>query len=216
MVGVAREVATLLGGELHLPAQDDAPIVDSEDVDVTVEDFEGCPRYIGRVFRDVRIGPSPQWLRTRLHLAEMRSISNVVDVTNYVMHVWRSPLHAFDRAKLAGGRIVVRRARPGEELRTLDGTLRALARSDLLITDGERRSRWRRSWAARTARSPLRRARCSSRRRTSSRSGSSARRSGSRCGRRVRIAGKKASTRTRPRTRPSWPVGSSSTWPGRA
>ena len=68
----------------------------------------------------------------------MRSISNVVDVTNYVMHVWGSPLHAFDRAKLAGGRIVVRRARAGEEIRTLDGTLRSLDTDDLLITDGER------------------------------------------------------------------------------
>jgi phenylalanyl-tRNA synthetase beta chain len=68
----------------------------------------------------------------------MRSISNVVDVTNYVMHVWGSPLHAFDRTKLANGRILVRRARPGEELRTLDGTLRRLDADDLLITDGER------------------------------------------------------------------------------
>jgi phenylalanyl-tRNA synthetase beta chain len=138
IVGVAREVAALLGGELHLPAPDDPPVVAAEEVDVTVEDFDGCPRYIGRVFRDVAIGPSPQWLRSRLYLAEMRSISNVVDVTNYAMHVWGSPLHAFDRSKLAGGRIVVRRARPGEELRTLDGMLRRLDQSDLLITDGEK------------------------------------------------------------------------------
>jgi phenylalanyl-tRNA synthetase beta chain len=90
------------------------------------------------VFRDVTVSPSPQWLRSRLHLAGMRSISNVVDVTNYVMHVYGSPLHAFDRARLVGGRIVVRRARPGEELRTLDGTLRRLTPDDLMITDGER------------------------------------------------------------------------------
>ena len=138
MAGVAREVAALLGGELHLPAPDDPAVVDGEEVDVTVEDFHGCPRYIGRGFRDVAIGPSPQWLRSRLFLADMRSISNVVDVTNYVMHVWGSPLHAFDRARLAGGRIVVRRARPDEELRTLDGTLRRLTPDDLLITDGEK------------------------------------------------------------------------------
>ena len=138
MVGVAREVAALLDGELHIPEPEDPPLVDEEPVDVTVEDLAGCPRYIGRVFRDVRIGPSPQWLRSRLYLAEMRSISNVVDITNYVMHVWGSPLHAFDRQKLAGGRIVVRRARPGEELRTLDGTLRKLEPSDLMITDGEK------------------------------------------------------------------------------
>ncbi len=138
MVGLAREVAALLDGELHLPAPADPAIVDREDVDVSVEDFGGCPRYIGRVFRDVTIGPSPQWLRSRLFLAEMRSISNVVDVTNYVMHVWGSPLHAFDRTKLTGGRIAVRRARPGEELRTLDGTVRRLEPDDLLITDGNR------------------------------------------------------------------------------
>ena len=138
VVGLAREVAALFDGELHPPRPDDPAIVEREDVDVTIEDFAGCPRYIGRVFRDVAIGPSPQWLRSRLFLADMRSISNVVDVTNYVMHVWGSPLHAFDRTRLAGGRIVVRRARANEELRTLDGTLRRLTNDDLLITDGER------------------------------------------------------------------------------
>jgi phenylalanyl-tRNA synthetase beta chain len=138
MVGLAREIAALLGGELHPPTPEDPPVVDAAPVDVAIDDFHGCPRYIGRVFRDVAIGPSPQWLRSRLFLAEMRSISNVVDATNYVMHVWGSPLHAFDRAKLAGGRIVVRRARAGEELRTLDGTLRHLDPGDLLITDGEK------------------------------------------------------------------------------
>jgi phenylalanyl-tRNA synthetase beta chain len=138
MVGLAREVAALFGGELRLPEVEDPAVVDAEPVDVTVEDFEGCPRYIGRLFRDVTIGPSPQWLRSRLFLAEMRSISNVVDVTNYVMHVYGSPLHAFDRSKLAGGRIVVRRASAGEELRTLDGTLRRLESSDLVIADAER------------------------------------------------------------------------------
>jgi phenylalanyl-tRNA synthetase beta chain len=138
MVGLAREVAALLGGELHPPAPDDPTIVDAEEVDITIDDFAACPRYIGRVFRDVAIGPSPQWLRSRLYLADTRSISNVVDVTNYVMHVWGSPLHAFDRAKLSGGRIAVRHARDGEEVRTLDGTLRRVGPDDLLITDGER------------------------------------------------------------------------------
>ena len=138
MVGVAREVAALCDGVLRLPDPEDPPVTGEEPVEVVVEDFGGCPRYIGRAFRGVRVGPSPQWLRTRLHLAGMRSISNVVDVTNYVMHVWGSPLHAFDRAKLAGGRIVVRRAHEGETLRTLDGTQRRLLPSDLLITDGER------------------------------------------------------------------------------
>lgn len=138
IVGLAREVAALLDGDLHLPAVDDPPVVDEEPVDVTVEDFAGCPRYIGRLFRDVKIGPSPQWLRSRLYLSDMRSISNVVDVTNYVMQVWGSPLHAFDRAKLADGRIIVRRAVAGEKLRTLDGVERRLDASDLVIADAER------------------------------------------------------------------------------
>ena len=138
MVGLAREVAALCGGELVPVTVDDPPIVHPEWVDITVEDAVGCPRYIGRVFTHVRIGPSPLWLRARLYWAEMRAISNVVDITNYVMHVYGSPLHAFDRTRLAGGRIAVRRARDGEELRTLDGTLRKLDSLDLLITDGER------------------------------------------------------------------------------
>ena len=138
MVGIAREVAALLDGELHLPEVDDPAVVDEEPVDVRVEDLERCPRYIGRVFRDVNVGPSPQWLRARLYLADMRSISNVVDVTNYVMHVWGTPLHAFDRSKLAEGRIVVRRARSGEEVRTLDGVARELVSEDLVIADAER------------------------------------------------------------------------------
>jgi phenylalanyl-tRNA synthetase beta chain len=138
MVGIARDVAALLDGELRPPDPEDPPVTGGDSLDVRVEDFGGCPRYIGRAFRNVAVGPSPQWLRSRLHLAGMRSISNVVDVTNYVMHVWGSPLHAFDRSLLSGGRIVVRRAREGETLRTLDGTRRELLPSDLLITDGER------------------------------------------------------------------------------
>ena len=99
-------------------------------VDVTVEDFERLPAlHRARVHATSRSGPSPHWLRARLHLADMRSISNVVDVTNYVMHVYGTPLHAFDR--LAARRRPDRRAarRAGEELRTLDGTLRRSTRA---------------------------------------------------------------------------------------
>jgi phenylalanyl-tRNA synthetase beta chain len=138
MVGLAREVAALFDGTLVPVDAEDPPILRPEWVDITVDDPERCPRYIARVLKKVSVGPSPVWLRARLHAAGMRSISNVVDVTNYVMHVYGSPLHAFDRALLAGGRIVVRRARDGEELRTLDSTLRRLELSDLMITDGEK------------------------------------------------------------------------------
>jgi phenylalanyl-tRNA synthetase beta chain len=135
--GIAREVAALFGGELRpMPGQD--PPAGSEAVDVRIDDLEGCPRYIGRVFRGVRVGPSPRWLRARLAAVGIRSISNVVDVTNYVMHAFGSPLHVFDLATLGEGRIVVRRARAGEEITTLDGDVRALEPTDLVIADAER------------------------------------------------------------------------------
>ena len=138
MVGLAREVATVFHGEL-LPIEiENPPILHPHWVEVTVESSEACPRYIGRVHSNVTVGQSPMWLRARLHAAGMRSISNIVDITNYVMHIYGSPLHAFDRTKLAGGRIAVRHARAGEEVQTLDGTLRRVDGRDLLITDGEK------------------------------------------------------------------------------
>lgn len=138
MVGLAREIAALFDGELVEQDLTDIAIVHPQWVGVEVDDFAACPRYIARAFRDVKLGASPPWLRARLQLAGMRSISNVVDVTNYVMHVYGSPLHVFDRAKLHEGQIAVRHARAGEEVRTLDGTLRAVDERDLLITDGEK------------------------------------------------------------------------------
>ena len=136
--GIAREVAALYDIELApVPGTDPEPHAD-ETVDVTVEDFAGCPRYIGRLFREVTIGPSPVWLKARLLTAGMRPISNVVDVTNYVMLALGNPLHAFDLATLHGGRIVVRRALPGETIRTLDGVERRLEPDDLMIADADR------------------------------------------------------------------------------
>jgi phenylalanyl-tRNA synthetase beta chain len=136
--GLAREVAALYDLELAPPPGRDAERPGDEKVEIGVEDFDGCPRYIGRLFRDVSIGPSPVWLRARLLDAGMRPISNVVDVTNYVMHALGNPLHAFDFDTLRGGRIVVRRAQRGERLRTLDGVERELDPTDLMIADAER------------------------------------------------------------------------------
>jgi phenylalanyl-tRNA synthetase beta chain len=136
--GIAREVAAIYGVELSPPPGADLERPDNETVDVSIEDYEGCPRYIGRIFRDVRIGPSPPWLRARLTSAGMRPISNVVDVTNYAMLALGNPLHAFDLGTLAGRKIVVRRAGPGERLRTLDGGERELVPADLVIADAER------------------------------------------------------------------------------
>ena len=133
--GVAREVAALLDVSLMPPPGRDPEQLGDESVDIRVEDLDRCPRYIGRLFRNVRVGPSSPWLKARLLAAGMRPISNVVDVTNYVMIALGSPLHAFDHATLRGGRIIVRRAVKGEELRTLDGALRKLATDDLVIAD---------------------------------------------------------------------------------
>jgi phenylalanyl-tRNA synthetase beta chain len=136
--GIAREVAALFDLELAAPPGTDPPADASETLDITIEDFEACPRYIGRLFRNATIGPSPVWLKARLTAAGMRPISNVVDITNYVMLALGNPLHAFDSEKLAAGKIVVRRAKPGEKLRTLDGVERELEPYDLMIADGER------------------------------------------------------------------------------
>jgi phenylalanyl-tRNA synthetase beta chain len=135
--GVAREVAARLDGEL-LPMPGAEPRQDGDEpVGIGIEDPAGCLRFIGRVFRDVAIGDSPAWLKARLRHAGVRPISNVVDVTNYVMLALGSPLHAYDLDLLRGG-LVARRAREGEKVRTLDGVDRALGAEDLVIADGER------------------------------------------------------------------------------
>jgi phenylalanyl-tRNA synthetase beta chain len=143
--GVAREYALATGARFTDPADLPVPAAGSPDgsagFPVRVEDAApvrgalGCDRYVARVVRGVRAsGPSPAWMRRRLEQAGMRPISLAVDVTNYVMLAVGQPLHAFDLAQLRGP-IVVRRARPGERLQTLDGVERALDAEDLLITD---------------------------------------------------------------------------------
>jgi phenylalanyl-tRNA synthetase beta chain len=136
--GIAREVAALFDAELVALPKDESARDGDEAVDVRVEDLDGCPRYVGRLFRDVQIAESPVWLKARLRAAGVRSISNVVDVTNYVMLALGSPLHVFDYETLAGRVVIVRRALAGEELRTLDGNLRKLVPADLVIADAER------------------------------------------------------------------------------
>ncbi len=139
MYGMAREVAALFDAELAPPPGGDSDLAGArEPVDVRVEDASGCPRYIGRLFREARIAPAPVWMKARLTAAGMRPISNVVDVTNYVMLALGSPLHVFDLQKLEQSRVVVRRARPGEEIRTLDGVVRRLEPTDLVIADADR------------------------------------------------------------------------------
>jgi phenylalanyl-tRNA synthetase beta chain len=143
MIGVAREVAALTGKKLRLPSlaleATGEPIEGR--VEVAIEDPKLCARYAAALLKGVKIGPAPGWMRRRLTYAGMRPISNIVDVTNYVMLEWGQPLHAFDYDVLkrrAGGKvpvITVRPARPGEVLTTLDGQRRELTPDILLIAD---------------------------------------------------------------------------------
>ncbi|MBV9484570.1 MAG: phenylalanine--tRNA ligase subunit beta, partial [Frankiaceae bacterium] len=133
--GVAREVATSYSLPFRDPADVEVPTADGSAYDVRILAPEGCSRYVARTLSGLRAGAaSPSWMQRRLTMAGMRPISLMVDVTNYVMLATGQPLHAFDRAKLAGP-IVVRWAAAGETLRTLDDVDRALDPTDLVIAD---------------------------------------------------------------------------------
>ncbi|HUL58667.1 MAG TPA: phenylalanine--tRNA ligase subunit beta [Anaeromyxobacteraceae bacterium] len=141
-VGIAREVAAALGTRVRMPAprldEKGGPAADA--VKVRIEAPEKCPRYAARVIEGVKIGPSPAWLARRLEACGVRSISNVVDATNFALLELGHPLHAFDLDRVAGHEIVVRTARPGERLTTLDGKERVLDPDDLVIADRDRGS----------------------------------------------------------------------------
>lgn len=139
-VGIAREVAVIEKGQMRLPSGTSAK-TEGRSADLTsveIKDPDLCPRYAARLVRGVKIGPSPDWLAKRLETIGQRPINNVADITNYVLHELGQPLHAFDFVKLAGPRIVVRRAAPGEKLKTLDGIERALTGDMLVIADAEK------------------------------------------------------------------------------
>ncbi|MGH2858153.1 MAG: phenylalanine--tRNA ligase subunit beta [Solirubrobacteraceae bacterium] len=138
--GIAREVHAATGAPLApAPWLDDSASVKGEldEVAITVECPELCPRFTARAFEDVKLGPSPRWLKARLMAAGQRPISNVVDITNYVMLLTGQPLHAFDCDRIAGARLVVRRADDGETMQTLDGQTRTLDSSMVLIADAD-------------------------------------------------------------------------------
>jgi phenylalanyl-tRNA synthetase beta chain len=132
--GIAREIATAY--RLPLRLKNDSALQTSGDVPVTIEAPELCARYVGAP-ATVKVGPSPKWMQDRLAACGIRPISNIVDITNYVLLELGHPMHAFDRVKLAGDRIVVRRARPGESITTLDNKKRALTPDMLVIADAE-------------------------------------------------------------------------------
>ena len=137
LLGIAREVAALYGTKVKVPdasLQESHPAVEKA-TSVVVEDLVDCPRYTARILQDVKVGPSPDWMKRRLEAAGIRAINNVVDITNYVMLECGQPLHAFDQKLLAEGRIVVRHPKPGEKILTLDGVERALEPQMLVIAD---------------------------------------------------------------------------------
>ncbi|NLO28421.1 MAG: phenylalanine--tRNA ligase subunit beta [Actinobacteria bacterium] len=141
--GLAREIAAVTGvpfdEEMVFPYPVDARSVE-EDIAIEVRDPDLCPRYAGRVIRGVTTAESPLWMKACISHAGMRPVSNVVDVTNYVLWSLGQPLHAFDLHTIRGGRIIVRRAYPGEELTTLDNEHRVLTDDMLVIADAERAS----------------------------------------------------------------------------
>jgi phenylalanyl-tRNA synthetase beta chain len=148
--GLARDLGAVLGRAVRLPelvaaaaprppraARARGAEGVTAGVRVAVEDADGCPRYLAAVVRGVRVGPSPAWLRLRLEAAGARSINNIVDATNYILLEVNQPLHAFDLAKLGGPAIVVRHARPGETIVTLDGVRRQLQPTMTVIADAK-------------------------------------------------------------------------------
>ena len=140
LAGLAREVATRYDSARRVPAHSDLGPVSPDSMEalrVTIEDPVRCPRYCAAV-ADVRVGPSPPWLAERLTAAGIRSINNIVDVTNYVLLELGHPMHAFDLERLAGRHLRVRLARKGEALKTLDGQQRKLDAEMLVIADEAR------------------------------------------------------------------------------
>jgi len=140
VTGIAREVAALTGQKTHIPEinypESGAPV--DQQILIEIVDGDLCPRYTATLITGVNIGESPGWMQERLLACGMRPINNIVDVTNYIMMEYGQPLHSFDYDRIRGKKIIVRRARDGEYIETLDGTERNLAGDMLVIADEER------------------------------------------------------------------------------
>ncbi len=140
VLGIAREAAATFRKDFVPPVI--APTGNGEDVhdyiSVEVEDKDLCPRYLARVCKNIKLGPSPEWMQRRLAASGIRPINNLVDITNYVMEEYGQPMHAFDLDTIAGRKIIVRRAKDGDEFQTLDGQMRKLDSQVLMICDQEK------------------------------------------------------------------------------
>ncbi len=139
VLGVAREAAVALNKPFHppVPTYTEAGGDIREHIAITVQDSDLCPRYYGRVVKNLRIAPSPDWMKRCLKAAGMRPINNIVDITNFVMLETGMPMHAFDMRDIRGQQIIVRRAKAGEQMTTLDGKEHTLTGDMLVIADGE-------------------------------------------------------------------------------
>ena len=139
ILGIAREVAAVLNKPLHMPATDYTTVCEPDaPISVTVEAPDLCPRYMAHYVRNIRMGESPRWMKRHLALCGLRSISNVVDITNHTLLEIGQPMHAFDLDKVAGRCIDVRRAHPGEKIVTLDEKEFTLNENNLVICDAEK------------------------------------------------------------------------------
>ncbi|MFW5998176.1 MAG: phenylalanine--tRNA ligase subunit beta [Bacillota bacterium] len=142
MIGIAREIKAIIGNKevqypkIEFSTKKDENIEDL--VDIEIKDKDLCSRYTGRLVKNVKIGPSPEWMQKRLEAAGIRPINNIVDITNYVLLEYNQPLHAFDYDRISGGKIIVRRAREDEELITLDEEKRELDNKVLVIADKDK------------------------------------------------------------------------------
>ncbi len=140
VLGIAREAAATFGKKFVPPVPEAKG--NGEDVhdyaSVEVVDTDLCPRYCGRVVKNIKIGPSPEWMQRRLAASGIRPINNLVDITNYVMEEYGQPMHAFDLDTVAGHKIIVKRAKDGDEFQTLDGQMRKLDGEILMINDAEK------------------------------------------------------------------------------
>ncbi|NCN95712.1 MAG: phenylalanine--tRNA ligase subunit beta, partial [Bdellovibrionales bacterium] len=139
--GLAREISALLNRPLKeksIELKTSAGLSVKKEIQLSVEDFETCPRYMGRFIQGVTVKESPQWIKDRLESVGMNSINNVVDITNYVMMELGQPLHAFDADQLKGRQVIVAKAKSGEKFTTLDGTNLNLTGDELTIRDSEK------------------------------------------------------------------------------
>lgn len=136
VIGIAREIAALKGLKLKLPAYQ-PQLAQDKDFELKIQDYSLCSRYSARIFYDIPRIPSPQWLVNRLALCDVRAVDLVVDLTNYVMLETGQPLHAFDKDLLATDKIIVRPAKAGESIRTIDDSQRQLEEGMIVIADAK-------------------------------------------------------------------------------